>query len=143
MDAKEAELVTEEFVARDDNYNLCVGGKGGWSYVNIHISDEERSRISILASEARMVKMSSEQRKSIAKNANEAHVRKYGSAFGGVTDGFKGKKHTEETKEKIGKASLGRFQGRIVSEETKEKIRQTMKMRGIRPPKFTGKKHSS
>tara|TARA_R110000868_G_scaffold44288_13_gene148085 strand:- start:2168 stop:2896 length:729 start_codon:yes stop_codon:yes gene_type:complete len=34
MNAKEAELVTEEFVADKSNYNLCPGGKGGWGYVN-------------------------------------------------------------------------------------------------------------
>jgi len=34
MDEKEAELVSEEFVKEDTNYNLCPGGKGGWGYVN-------------------------------------------------------------------------------------------------------------
>lgn len=34
MDAKEAELVTEEFVLLETNYNLCPGGRGGWEYIN-------------------------------------------------------------------------------------------------------------
>ena len=34
MNAKEAELVTEEFVLEDTNYNICPGGKGGWGYIN-------------------------------------------------------------------------------------------------------------
>ena len=34
MNAKEAELVTYDFCKRDDTYNICEGGKGGWSYVN-------------------------------------------------------------------------------------------------------------
>ena len=34
MNAKEAELVTEEFCLREDNYNLCSGGHGGFSYIN-------------------------------------------------------------------------------------------------------------
>jgi len=34
MNDKEAELVTEDFVKQNDNYNLCIGGKGGWGYIN-------------------------------------------------------------------------------------------------------------
>ena len=36
MNTKEQELVTEEFCSRDDTYNICVGGKGGFSYINKH-----------------------------------------------------------------------------------------------------------
>ena len=34
MLAEEARLVTQEFLGRDDVYNLAVGGKGNWFYVN-------------------------------------------------------------------------------------------------------------
>lgn len=34
MNAKEAELVTEEFVKENTNYNLCPGGHGGFGYIN-------------------------------------------------------------------------------------------------------------
>lgn len=34
MNAKEAELVTEEFIASGVSYNLCPGGHGGWGYLN-------------------------------------------------------------------------------------------------------------
>lgn len=34
MNEKEAELVTEDFCELNTNYNLCVGGRGGFSYIN-------------------------------------------------------------------------------------------------------------
>lgn len=33
MNAKEAELVTEEFCSLETTYNLCPGGQGGFSYI--------------------------------------------------------------------------------------------------------------
>lgn len=33
MYAREKEVVTEEFIASDDNYNLRVGGSGGFDYI--------------------------------------------------------------------------------------------------------------
>ena len=32
MNNKEAELVSEEFIKEDTNYNLKLGGEGGWDY---------------------------------------------------------------------------------------------------------------
>ena len=42
MNAKEAEIVNEDFIARDDVYNIELGGKGGWT----HLSFESKSQAS-------------------------------------------------------------------------------------------------
>lgn len=45
MNAKEAEMVTEGFCSREDTYNLCPGGNGGWGYVNANVlTPEDRKR---------------------------------------------------------------------------------------------------
>lgn len=45
MNLKEAELVTEEFCLREDTYNICPGGHGGWGYVNSKILDSNARKI--------------------------------------------------------------------------------------------------
>jgi len=42
MNRKEAELVTEEYCNRKNTYNICEGGKGGWSYLNKEYWTEEK-----------------------------------------------------------------------------------------------------
>lgn len=102
MNSLEAELVTEEFCARDDNYNLCPGGKGGWGFVNANVRTPEM--IKRVATQGAMAK-------------NEKH---------GISC-----LHVQEVREKIG-ASLRRrlrednwWVGRKHSEETKEKMRRS------------------
>lgn len=36
MFSKEAELVNESFIAKEDTYNICIGGHGGWKGRNDH-----------------------------------------------------------------------------------------------------------
>jgi len=74
MNKKETELVTEEFVACDSNYNLATGGSNG------RYSEETRAKIS----EAK-------------KNISEETRAKISAAQ-------KGKKHSEESKRKMSEA---------------------------------------
>jgi hypothetical protein len=43
MNAKEAELVDESFCLREDTYNVCFGGKGGWGLYNSN-SEVQRNK---------------------------------------------------------------------------------------------------
>ena len=50
MNNKEKELVNEDFISMTNNYNICIGGKGGWSYVNqnkLNIYGENRKNFII------------------------------------------------------------------------------------------------
>jgi hypothetical protein len=55
MNTKEAELVNEEFCAREDTYNMCPGGKGGFAFINAAIRNDssiiQRRTKSLLANE--------------------------------------------------------------------------------------------
>jgi hypothetical protein len=44
MNTKERELVTSDFCARKDTYNICEGGKGGFGFINQNITTAERRK---------------------------------------------------------------------------------------------------
>ena len=110
MNVKEAELVTEEFVKEDTNYNLCPGGKGGWGYVNEFILTNRDRVNNGRIGQSKNPGLRIHERKDfreILKKASKARV-----SCGKPFDTFKGKKHTEETKQKISKTNSEKQSGR-------------------------------
>jgi hypothetical protein len=110
MNAKEAELVTEEFCLKEDTYNLCPGGKGGWGYLysnGLSVKQFENKEFAKVASlKANKVKenlwntdteWSHEYRKKLSIKAKKQ------IELNGVP--FLGKTHSDEAKQKIGQAS--------------------------------------
>ena len=105
----ESVLVNEEFVERSDTYNLKVGGEGGFDYINTNgkatrWTDEGRSRAGQVLKD-----MWSD---SDYYNKNVERVSLAGRSVNPenrVT--FLGKKHTEESKKKIGEANSIHQQG--------------------------------
>lgn len=98
MNAKEAEIVTEEFVKEDTNYNLCPGGKGGWGYIN---SNNLTPRMLGKTQSEYQKKVSSNLVKNRNKNGlTSKSLKEY---FENNSGNFAGKTHTEETKQKMRK----------------------------------------
>lgn len=99
MNAKEAELITEEFCSLDTNYNLCRGGKGGWGFVNKNGSFAGRKQ--------------SENQKKIAKGLmydllNHPKNKEWSSLGGKTQKSMLGKKHTIEARQKMSFAAKNR-----------------------------------
>jgi len=112
MDAKEKEIVNEEFVARDDTYNLKVGGDGGWDYINknrdsindgnfgfIYINKMKLNNIGKIGK-----KLSEYHKKRVKEGIAKAKLNnpeKF-SRVGNKNPMF-GKNHSEETRKKMSK----------------------------------------
>ena len=87
---KEREIVNEEFLQRDDVYNIKLGGEGGWDHThNDPYYIEKRragNKLAIAEGRAACWKLTDSQRSEIGRKS------------------FLGKKHTKEAKKKIGEA---------------------------------------
>lgn len=105
MNDKESELVTEEFCLREDVYNICIGGKGGFSYIRNHDKYVNWQLKGAYAGAQTNLKKDNIFWKKLSKAGNKALKQKLvenGGAWWN-TNGFEGKLHSEETKEKMAK----------------------------------------
>lgn len=115
MNAKEAELVTQEFCDRDDNYNLCAGGRDGFSYLNA---------TGLNKSEAQRLATSSRNKHDKETGAAKARVRRkwkdiewsekeraHRSLRAKKRKTFLGRKHSEETLNKMRASYVGKHSG--------------------------------
>jgi len=101
MNTMEKELVTEDFCVRPDTYNLCVGGKGGFSYIN-KINPNLRS----VGHTREMYERVSNALKGRSPSEKCVNATKRGHAEGKYRyDTFTGKTHSDEAKKKIGAAN--------------------------------------
>lgn len=101
MNAKEAELVTEEYCSRDDTYNIAPGGfGGGYRYINtngLNNLNKDYEKISN--------KLKGRKNPHTTKWLKEQH--KSGN-ISTATCGMLGKKHSEETKLKMSSSGSGK-----------------------------------
>jgi hypothetical protein len=107
MNAKEKELVTEEFVKSDDNYNICEGGQGGFSYLNNNFWDDQKRQIHN-DKVSGVKKYTFEQRSFYAKQNVKNRIGIHAPDYvrpSNMMGTFKGKSHSEAAKRKIGQAN--------------------------------------
>jgi group I intron endonuclease len=105
MYAKEAELVNDDFLTEGNTYNLKRGGFGGFDYIN---------------------------NTGINNKANQCS--KAGKAAAALGGGFKGKKHSEATKQYMSTILTGRpgtFVGKTHSIDTKNLLSTIKKGTGV------------
>lgn len=115
MFAKEAELVTAEFIARSDTYNLKVGGEGGWSFVNSsgksvrHFSKQNAKEYSVKANTAKASLMQTDPEWALNyRNNISRQVRKYyANNPGPMSD----KNHSEITRAQMRVSHIGKHVG--------------------------------
>jgi len=111
MFAKEKELVTIDFIAESNTYNLKIGGFGGWDHINSDESFriEKNSRAMTIANSNGALVKAQAKLKWLRENdpdwveTKRAKISESLSKHYETNDGsFKGKSHTDETKRKIG-----------------------------------------
>lgn len=105
MNAKEAELVNEEFLKRDDVYNIKLGGEGGFDFINVHgINNSGDNAGKGGRRNVQLLKDSQEHREKFSARISSGLKRVWKEQpelFRNFKFDWTGKHHTEETKRKI------------------------------------------
>ena len=160
---KEEELVTQEFIDRNDTYNIMLGGKGMQSGENHPMYGKHQSKETIdkrskaLSGEKnpmygkhhtqeakeKISKASKERKYTIEtrEKISKAHIGEKNPMYGmtGEKNPMYGKHHTQEAKEKISKARKGKYVGEKSPLFGKHPSQETRdKMSKARKGKYTG-----
>lgn len=111
MNNKEAELVSEEFIKEDTNYNLKLGGEGGWDYLNVPSNISQKVSAGLAAQEMyrNNPKLDIKRRKHLKELMIGNTISKEWRKTNPDHRTFLGKSHSEETKELMRKSkNVGR-----------------------------------
>lgn len=109
MNAKEREIVNEDFIKRDDTYNIALGGDGGWYH--LHSCGARKGGIAAqrIAKE-KGINLFSRWFHSLSEQERVEYVRTHNTLKSFRYD-WLGRKHSEETKKKISLSSIGKHNG--------------------------------
>jgi group I intron endonuclease len=101
MNKKEAELVNEEFIVRKDTYNICVGGCGGFGYINKNLPNGMLGKKQTDFQKQRVSEWHEKNKHLVDKNKHSEMIKNGLKKMLKPSDGFTGRTHTEDTKNKM------------------------------------------
>jgi hypothetical protein len=102
--AYEKELVTEDFVSRNDTYNLNVGGNGGWFCANSNSELQKLARAKAVRTMNAKIWSNPDYMERHRVRASE-RLKRFNADGRMKSVGFTGKAHTDATKKKVGSAN--------------------------------------
>jgi len=100
MYAKEAEIVNEDFLATENTYNLNVGGFGGFDYIN-QSQKNLYGKNGNLGYGGENLEKGKTRIRTLEEFDKISKTLKEGYRSGRITPPFLGKKHTQETLDKL------------------------------------------
>ena len=99
MNKKEAEIVNEDFIARDDVYNIEIGGYGSWKHVK-SCGASKGGKSAIQKDIEKGINRFAEFYKSLTQEQREQYIKDHPVSKSFYCD-WRGRKHSEETKKKM------------------------------------------
>lgn len=125
MYAREKELVNEEFLLREDVYNLRRGGHGGWDYLNTGEGLKERVKSPNFKNWHNAGRLRVNELREEDEEYNSKYLAKRKLCMAKATKQsmlnhpngtFKDKKHSESTKEQMRASAVGKHDGELNSQ---------------------------
>lgn len=132
----ESQIIDEDFVNRDDTYNLNLGGNGSWHAANANTAEAIETHRRNGRQGAIAIWSDPDFRNRSSIRASERFKALHATGKISPVD-WSGKKHTEESKKKIGKANSQRQSGEGNSQYGKVWIHHDIRRESIRVDRTT------